>query len=59
MKSYKKIIIVLLAAIFGMGAAQAQFRFGVKAGLNLNSLHLSNLGDNFTTTIVAATLSAS
>lgn len=46
MKSYKKIIIVLLAAIFGMGAAQAQFRFGVKAGLNLNSLHLSNLGDN-------------
>lgn len=50
---------MLLAAIFGMGAAQAQFRFGVKAGLNLNSLHLSNLGDNFTTTIVAATLSAS
>lgn len=48
MKSYKKIIIVLLAAIFGMGAAQAQFRFGVKAGLNLDSLHLSNLGDNFT-----------
>lgn len=26
--------------------AQAQFRFGVKAGLNLNSLHLKNLDRN-------------
>ena len=48
MKSYKKVLIVLLLAVFGMGAAQAQFRFGVKAGLNLNSLHLSNMSQNFT-----------
>ncbi len=47
MKSYKKVLIVFLLAVFGMGAAQAQFRFGVKAGLNLNSLHLSNLQNNF------------
>lgn len=47
MKSYKKILLVLLIAVFGMGAAQAQLRFGVKAGLNLNSLHLSNLSSNF------------
>lgn len=47
MKSYKKVLTVLLIAVFGMGAAQAQLRFGVKAGLNLNSLHLSNLNQNF------------
>ncbi len=46
MKSYKKILLVFLVAIFGIGMAQAQFRFGVKAGLNLNSLHLKNLDRN-------------
>lgn len=50
MKSYSKILIALLIAVFGMGAAQAQFRFGVKAGVNLNNLHLNNtaktLGDD-------------
>lgn len=43
MKSYKKILLTLLIAVFGMGMAQAQFRFGIKAGLNLNSLNLKNI----------------
>lgn len=47
MKIYKKIILTLLVAFCGMGIANAQLRFGVKAGLNLNSLHLSNLEKNF------------
>ena len=47
MKSYKKILLVMLVAVFGMGMAQAQFRFGVKAGLNLNSLHFNNVAKNF------------
>lgn len=47
MRIYKRIILTLVIALFGMGAASAQLRFGVKAGLNLNSLHLSNLQKNF------------
>ncbi len=47
MKSYKKILLTLLVAVFGMGIAQAQFRFGIKAGLNLNSLHFKDLPKNF------------
>ncbi len=38
MKNYKKVILTLLVAILSMGAANAQLRFGVKAGVNLNSL---------------------
>lgn len=38
MNSYRKIILTLLIALAGMGAAQAQFRFGVKAGINVNNL---------------------
>ncbi len=48
MKNYKKVILTLLIAILGIGAANAQLRFGVKAGLNLNSLHLSGVKENFT-----------
>lgn len=47
MKSYKKILLTLLIAVFGMGMAQAQFRFGIKAGLNLNSLHLKDMPATF------------
>lgn len=47
MKSYKKLILMLLVAVCGIGAANAQLRFGVKAGLNLNSIHLDNAGANF------------
>lgn len=45
MKNYKKVILTLLIAFLGMGAANAQLRFGVKAGLNLNSL--SHLKDGY------------
>ncbi len=47
MNNYKKVILTLLVAILGIGAMNAQFRFGVKAGLNLNSLHLQDLKSNF------------
>lgn len=46
MKNYKKVILTLLVAILGMGAANAQLRFGVKAGVNLNHLHLSGVKEN-------------
>lgn len=46
MKSVKRILVVLMVAMFSIGAANAQFRFGVKAGLNLNKLDFKNLGDN-------------
>ncbi|MDE5880121.1 MAG: porin family protein [Muribaculaceae bacterium] len=48
MKNFKKVILTLLVAILGMGAANAQLRFGVKAGLNLNSLHFSGVRENLT-----------
>lgn len=47
MKTLKKILLALVITIVGVGAANAQFRFGVKAGLNLNSLSTSNLKSNF------------
>ncbi len=47
MKNYKKVILTLLVAILGMGAANAQLRFGIKAGVNLNHLHLSSVKDNW------------
>ncbi len=47
MKTIWKSIIVVLVALFAAGQANAQFRFGIKAGLNLNSLHLDNVKHNF------------
>lgn len=47
MKSYKKILLTLLIAVVSMGMAQAQLRFGIKAGLNLNSLHLNSAPATF------------
>lgn len=47
MKSYKKIILSLIVALCGIGVSDAQIRFGVKAGLNMNSLHLNNLESTF------------
>lgn len=38
----KKALLTLMVVILGAGAANAQLRFGVKAGLNINSLHLNN-----------------
>lgn len=46
MKKVKYLILVALMAIFVSVPASAEFRFGVKAGLNINKLHLSNFGDN-------------
>ncbi|MCH5229191.1 MAG: PorT family protein [Muribaculaceae bacterium] len=34
----KKLLVTLLIAVMGVGVADAQFRFGVKAGLNVNHL---------------------
>lgn len=43
MKSLKKIIVLVVVAMMGVGMANAQFKFGVKAGVNVN--HMStNLG---------------
>lgn len=47
MKIFKHLIIAALMAIFACGQANAEFRFGVKAGLNVNKLHTSSLRDNF------------
>lgn len=41
MNSIKKILLVVVIALVGVGAANAQFRFGIKAGLNVDKLHLN------------------
>ena len=44
--NFKKLIATLLIAFVGIGVAEAQFRFGIKAGLNVN--HLStNVKESF------------
>lgn len=40
MKTFNKVLLVALVAIFSFGYASADFRFGVKAGLNFNKLDL-------------------
>ena len=40
MKTFHKALLVALVAIFSFGYASADFRFGVKAGLNFNKLDL-------------------
>ncbi len=47
MKSLKHLLIVALMVAFGCGQAAAEFRFGVKAGLNIDKLHTSDWKDNF------------
>ena len=42
MKNLKHLIIVAMMAVFACGQANAEFRFGIKAGLNVNKLHLSD-----------------
>lgn len=50
MKRAKHLVLVALMAVLVCGSASAGFRFGVKAGANFNSLHLSkDLKDNFNT----------
>lgn len=47
MNALKKTLVLLLVAFMGVGIANAQFKFGVKAGLNVNNLHLNNPGKMF------------
>lgn len=47
MTSFKKIVLTLLVALCGVCVSQAQFRFGVKAGLNLNSINFNDAVANF------------
>ena len=42
MKAMKKILVPLMILVMGVGVANAQFKFGVKAGLNINNLHLNH-----------------
>ena len=47
MKTFHKALLVALVAIFSFGYASADFRFGVKAGLNFNKLNykIQNMDD--------------
>lgn len=45
-KLLKSLAVVLAVMLCGMSAS-AQFRFGVRAGMTINKLHLSELGSNF------------
>lgn len=42
----KSAFLLIIALILGCSSAAAQFRFGIKAGVNLNKLHVSNWRDN-------------
>lgn len=42
MKSMKKTFLALLVAVLSIGVANAEFRFGVKVGLNVNNIKISN-----------------
>ena len=48
MKTIKILAATLLLGATAAVPAQAQIRFGVKAGANFNKLHLSDVKDNFT-----------
>lgn len=43
MKTFHKALIVAIVAIFSFGYASADFRFGIKAGLNFSKLDMKNL----------------
>lgn len=47
MKSLKAITLVAVIALAGVMTANAEIRFGIKAGTNINKLHLSEVTDNF------------
>lgn len=46
MKLFKKLLLVSLLIAACAGVADAQFRFGIKAGLNINSLHIKDWRQN-------------
>ena len=39
----KKFLLTMLIALLGIGACNAQFRFGIKAGLNLNKIDFKDV----------------
>lgn len=43
MRTLHKALLVAIVAIFSFGYASADFRFGIKAGLNFNNLNLKNV----------------
>lgn len=47
MKSIKRILVFLLVAVAAVSSAQAQFRFGIKAGANFNKIHLTDAKKTF------------
>ena len=48
MNTLKKVAVAVLVAVMTVGVAEAGgFRFGVKAGLNVNNLHLNELKNTF------------
>lgn len=49
MKTLRKVLLVALVAIFSFGYASAEFRFGVKAGLNFSNLDVKALEQTFDT----------
>ena len=42
MNLVRKLFLTLVIACVGIGMAQAEFRFGLKAGVNVNNLHLND-----------------
>lgn len=46
MKTLHKVLFVALVAIFSFGYASADFRFGIKAGLNFSSLNVKALDES-------------
>lgn len=44
---WKSALVAIMAFVLGCASANAQFRFGIKAGVNLNSLSVKNLQDSF------------
>lgn len=39
-------MLALMVAIVGISSANAQFRFGIKAGMNINKIHFSDVNKN-------------
>lgn len=48
MKTFRKVLLVALVAIFSFGYASADFRWGIKAGLNFSNLNLKNFRGSLT-----------
>ncbi|MCH5221302.1 MAG: PorT family protein [Muribaculaceae bacterium] len=50
MKKFQVILVAVVAIALAAVPASAQFRFGPRLGLEVNSLHFSNVKDNLTST---------